>query len=432
MISLIDFLRAFCFVACLLTGIYYAVLYRHQSIITETIWFHIMCIVQCVFANFTLSMYPGRFFYDNTSSSLIVNLFMISAALETLCLSMYEDTYILPNPPQLSALFNGITMGLAILGLIVPRRYSHPVFFLIVAAAVYTDIYGIIVSIKRMRRGDKHYLFSVIAFSLNTAAYIPDFYSVLFHKNWLCVHTLLIPIFLGLNLILLAMQYRESTERVRKLSASLSETITRIKHSENALQCTQMKSEFLNETLDFIQEKCDSDPFTAEDLTINLSKYLRHTLNFQQLKGSVPLDNELELTRAYIAIEKEKHPTIDFKIKVPTPLPDIDVPALSIQPLVENALEHGVINMKQDGKITITITPYRDYCHIDVSDNGAGIPPEILSTLPDSYANSARVGLFSIHNRLVNLFSTGLVLQSEPEFGTSVSFVVPPHSKTRE
>jgi len=161
-----------------------------------------------------------------------------------------------------------------------------------------------------------------------------------------------------------------------------------------------------------------------------LSKYLRHTLNFQQLMGVVPLSNEIELTKAFVAIEKERIPGLKVEYKFPNPLPDFHIPPLSIQPLVENAIDHGFSAKSVDPKVTLTIIPYRDYYHIDVSDNGNGMDEEVAAKLTDSLNDSARIGIYNIHTRLINLFGKGLVIQSAPGVGTSVSFVVPPDAES--
>ena len=110
-------------------------------------------------------------------------------------------------------------------------------------------------------------------------------------------------------------------------------------------------------------------------------------------------------------------------------VPNVYVPPLSIQPLVENALVHGFRDKEAEGKITISITPYKDYCHIDVSDNGNGISEEMLQGLPASFAQTAHIGLYNIEKRLMSKFHTGLVIQSEEGLGTSISFTVPPEGK---
>ena len=76
--------------------------------------------------------------------------------------------------------------------------------------------------------------------------------------------------------------------------------------------------------------------------------------------------------------------------------------------------------------------PFKDYCQIDVSDNGVGIPQETLEGLPDNFPQTTRIGLYNIEKRLRARFGKGLVIQSAQGVGTSVSFVVPPSTSASE
>jgi two-component system, sensor histidine kinase ChiS len=107
-------------------------------------------------------------------------------------------------------------------------------------------------------------------------------------------------------------------------------------------------------------------------------------------------------------------------------LPVFMIPPLSIQPLVENAICHAFDETVLNPRVTITIISYRDYFQIDVSDNGVGMDEKTVSELTEVLHDTARIGIYNIHNRLVNLFGKGIVVQSAKGVGTSVSFVVPP------
>ena len=92
---------------------------------------------------------------------------------------------------------------------------------------------------------------------------------------------------------------------------------------------------------------------------------------------------------------------------------------------MENAICHAFDETVLNPKVTITIISYRDYFQIDVSDNGVGMDEETVSELTEVLHDTARIGIYNIHNRLVNLFGKGIVVQSAKGVGTSVSFVVP-------
>lgn len=428
---MITLLRAVCVSCCFLTGFYYFILFHvtgknaHRNL-----WYPVLCLMFGINCLLRMACHPYLLYGTDSSFSISDNLFFITLNLSCLAMTLFNKHN--GNDRQKGRHFyaSAYCSGLAaLLSLAVPEEFALPFYLLSLFLCLVTYIYGFYSSLIIFRTETKTAIFSLVSYGLLTLSLIPDTIFILLGWDVVSIRFIMVPIFLVLHMVMLTMQYSESLNRTRQLSKALSETIEKIGHSSNALKCTQMKPDFLYETLDLIKDKCDADPFTAEDLTIALSKYLRHTLNFQQLKGIVPLTNELELTKAYIAIERERYINIKFVYKLPEEIPEIYVPPLSIQPLIENALVHGFRDFNAEGKITISVIPYQDYCNIDVSDNGQGIPEEMLSGLPASFAQTAHIGLYNISKRLTDIFGKGLVIQSVAGVGTSISFTVPPEGK---
>ena len=420
-------LQAFCVATCLLTGAYYLILFRYYKGLHRTLWFPVLCFCLAFSVEGGLCHTPGQYmsadvvdlaFYDNS--------FLILLNVSSLVMNLYNGSAIAVQKNRFYHIYNYIAGLLAILSIIMPPALVPSAYILSSLVCVIAYIYGLYVSFKMYSTQSQTYIFSVVSYILLLVSFIPSSILLILKIDFISIRALMIPIYVLLHIYMLTVRYRESIYRTKKMADSLAETIETIEHSDNALQCTQLKSDFLYESLDLISEKCDSDPFIAEDLTISLSKFLRHTLNFQQLKGIVPLSNELELTRAYVSIEKEMHPNLNFVYKLPDILPSVSVPPLSIQPLVENAIEHGLDLDNKEGKVTLTVMPFKDYTQIDVSDNGAGIPQETLDGLPDNFPQTTRIGLYNIQRRLFERFGKGLVIQSAQGVGTSVSFMVPP------
>lgn len=416
---------------CLLTGIYYFILFRYKGNERNALWFPILCLAFAIHLNFRIGV-------DNTELSTVLllsdldildNFYIASQALCALAINLYASSCIYLARSKWINLFDILCLIIAGVSFIASGSFLSALYYISGACLFIGYMYGLVASFRMYKLKSKLYVYSIISYALLIVGFFPGVILALFDAKSFSLRAILIPIYIILHVIMLTRQYRESIYKTSDLAKSLEETIEKIGHSDNALICTQMKQDFLNDTLDLISEKCGTDPYTAEDLTVSLSKYLRHTLNFQQLKGVVPLSNELELTRAYIAIEKEKHPGVEFVTKIPNPAPDILIPPLTIQPLIENALEHGILKDRTEGKISLTITIYHEYCHIDVSDNGIGIPENELSRIPGSYTTTARIGLYNIHTRLIARYGKGLVIQSSTGVGTSVSFVVPPDSQ---
>lgn len=426
---MITILRAFCVVSCLISGIYASIIFYFFRDAKRMVFFAALCF--CLFVNVNLSMsaYPCTIYDADYLKTLSPNVALVTMALANLFMSLYIGFQNPGKPFPIASYYNTFLVVLSIVSIIIPDAYVIHMYVLLTLLGLMAGARAIYTSSRSIKEGHSEFIYPTIAHILMMITISGELITVLLRIKIFGFRIIFLPFFLMFHGLMTALSYGNSIKKTQKLSASLSDTIERINHSNNALMCTQMKSEFLYRSLDLISKKCEEDPFSAEDLTVSLSKYLRHTLNFQQLMGVVPLSNEIELTKAFVAIEKERYPGLKVEYKFPDPLPDFHIPPLSIQPLVENSIEHGFSEKTKDPKVTLTIIPYRDYYHIDVSDNGAGMDEDVAASLTDSLNDSARIGIYNIHTRLINLFGKGLVIQSAPGVGTSVSFVVPPDAE---
>jgi sensor histidine kinase YesM len=137
------------------------------------------------------------------------------------------------------------------------------------------------------------------------------------------------------------------------------------------------------------------------------------------------LSEELATVRAYLSIEKERFRDkllisydIDEAVK-------ISIPLLTIQPLVENALRHGIFKKPGGGSVEISVKNLRDFVVIKVKDDGVGIPEATLSEILEKGMGSSGVGLKNINKRLILHYGQGLELESKEGCGTSVIIRIP-------
>lgn len=424
-----EFLRTLCVISCLASGIYTWISYYFFRNAKRTMWYSFLCITLALNCNNLYAILPFRILDSSNYGELSVNISLATFAMVVLCVNIYAGASVPGGPTRFHTITNFILLILTGTGIVASGPAVFMLFLLISLAACVVFIHASYDSYKQVAAKQPTYLFAITICSLMAIGTVLDVCFIFAGKLFVSFRVLCTPLLLIAHAVTMNIRYKESIQRTQKLTSSLSDTLERIQHSDNALMCTQMKADFLYKSLNLITQKCDEDPFVAEDLTISLSKYLRHTLNFQQLKGIVPLSNEIELTKAYIAIEKERNPHISFEYHFPNPLPEFHIPPLSIQPLVENAIEHGLAGKTEGAKVTITIIPYKDYFHIDVSDNGLGMDEDTVASLTESLHETARVGIYNIHTRLIKLFGKGVVISSAPGIGTSVSFVVPPDAQ---
>lgn len=422
-------IRSFCVAACLLSCLYSFILFRFFETNRKVLFTYvILCISMAIHVNNYITLFPYKLFEDTYTLGLDDNYYMATFSLVNLTVNMYSHASMESRVSKAAIIYDLSSLFLAAAAMIVPSQLNLYFYSLLYGLSIFSFIDATAFSYKMYNEVSKTYIFSFIAFLLMLVSCILSGIFFLQGLEYYSPRMVALPLFLLLHAIRIMFKYRESLGKTKELASSLVKTIEQINHSDNALMCTQMKTNFLYNTLDLISERCDSDPDTAEYLTIYLSKYLRHTLNFQQLSGAVTLSNEIELLKAYIAIEKEAHPGITFEYNLPEEIPDIQLPPLSIQPLVENAIAHGIMPKGGDGRITVTIMPFRDFFHVDVSDNGVGISEAMLSKLPECFPTTVGIGLYNISTRLKKMFDSDLVIQSTPGIGTSVSFMLPPHA----
>ncbi len=215
----------------------------------------------------------------------------------------------------------------------------------------------------------------------------------------------------------------ELLARVRTL-AGMKTSADKVKAAEMAFMQAQIKPHFLFNALNAISSFCDSDPERAQQLIDAFSQYLRFSFDFKSMESYGTLERELTFVSSYLEVEKAR---FGDKLLV---IFDIDsdvsvkLPVLSIQPLVENAINHGLRKKSGSGVVTVSVKKIPDAIRITVADDGQGISEEKLATLLEKNAGRG-IGLWNIDSRLKKLYGTGLYLESALDHGTIVSFFIP-------
>ena len=180
---------------------------------------------------------------------------------------------------------------------------------------------------------------------------------------------------------------------------------------------SQIRPHFVYNTLGSIEQLCKLDPPKAADLVHNFAKYLRG--NFGELDNPKPIlmSQEMEHVHHYISIENVRFPDMTFTFEMKSE--DFRIPALTVQPIVENAIKHGLMKLQRGG--TINVVSYETdeaYC-ISIVDDGAGFDTGVL--LDDR----AHVGLRNIRERLKVMVNGRLDIESTVGIGTKVLVTIP-------
>lgn len=213
--------------------------------------------------------------------------------------------------------------------------------------------------------------------------------------------------------------------RVRSLT-DLKESVNERLRLEAAYLQAQIQPHFLFNTLNSISALASFDINRMTLLVDAFSSYLRLSFNFLNAEPMIPIERELELVHAYLYIEKERFEdrmTIEWDI---TENLHFQLPPLTIQPLVENAVRHGILSRSKGGTVSISIKEQREHIEITITDNGKGMTTEQLQDLLGNQSNNARgIGFQNTHKRLLRVYGKGLHIKSIEGVGTTVSFIVP-------
>lgn len=191
----------------------------------------------------------------------------------------------------------------------------------------------------------------------------------------------------------------------------------KLTESRISTMMSQIRPHFIYNTLGSIEQLCNIDPPKASELVHNFAKYLRG--NFGELDNPKPIlmSQEMEHVRYYVNIENVRFPdmTISFEINSG----DFQIPALSIQPIVENAIKHGLMKLEKGG--TIRVVSYEtdsDYCVL-VEDDGVGFDTGVL------LEERQHVGIRNIRGRLKAMVNGTLEIESIKGVGTKVIIKIP-------
>jgi two-component system sensor histidine kinase LytS len=201
------------------------------------------------------------------------------------------------------------------------------------------------------------------------------------------------------------------------------ETLSRLK-SEAELKSlqAQIHPHFIFNALNTIISLIRIEPFKAKDLLLSLATFLRYSLKKER---EIPLREELSYVEAYLSIEQARYGDkfrVNYHIQ-PTVNLDILIPPFTIQPLVENAIKHGLKPKLEGGEIFIKILDNNDSIVISVEDNGVGTN-NFLNNLSE---RGSGLGLYLVNERLKRFYGEESILniRSFPNIGTEVTFKIP-------
>ncbi|HET9257461.1 MAG TPA: histidine kinase [Pseudonocardiaceae bacterium] len=213
--------------------------------------------------------------------------------------------------------------------------------------------------------------------------------------------------------------------------AELDESRSRLAHAEVRALRAQISPHFIYNALTTISSTIKTDPEEARELLIEFAEFTRYS--FRATGEFTTLAEELNNIDRYLILEKARFgDRLQVKLQIAPEVLPVVLPFLALQPLVENAVRHGLAGKPGGGTVSVIAEDAGSDCVISVEDDGIGMDPDKLrDEMTDSHVTGAHVGLGNVHDRLRGAFGDecGLIVETAPNAGTKVSMKVPKFSR---
>jgi signal transduction histidine kinase len=224
----------------------------------------------------------------------------------------------------------------------------------------------------------------------------------------------------------------ELKARIGSLLA-MKESLVKAIELEVAFLQSQIKPHFLYNVLNSIVASSYTDAERSRKLTEDLADYLRGSFRFSNAEHRITFEEEFGLIRTYVEIEKARFKDrLRFEVDIEERMFRVSIPPLLLQPLVENAIRHGIGHRVEGGTVKLTAYEAEGEYRFVIEDDGVGIETGMLRRLGQlTVSGSDRrqgVGLLNINKRLKYAYGTGLEMESRPGRGTKVTVRIPAES----
>lgn len=199
----------------------------------------------------------------------------------------------------------------------------------------------------------------------------------------------------------------------------LAEQERELSESRTAVMLSQIQPHFLYNTLCVIQAMCTDDPPAAAQTTAEFADYLRGNLDSLRRKEPIPFEQELQHTQIYLSLEQKRYDErlrVEYDIRADGFL----LPALTLQPVVENAVKHGVSEREEGGTVRISTEETKRAYTITVRDDGVGFDVSAVK-----HDGRSHIGISSVRERLAAMCGGTLEIESTPGEGTTALITIP-------
>lgn len=230
------------------------------------------------------------------------------------------------------------------------------------------------------------------------------------------------PLYLAttLSLILIYLLFHvDMAKQLAENEIKLAEKEKELAESRISIMLSQLQPHFMYNVLNSIYYLCGSNPDEARTAIDKFADYLRNNMESVQQAELIPFEKEYEHIQTYLDLEKIRFGD-DLEIIYDIGFTNFKVPPLTVQPLVENAVKHGVTKKRGGGSVTISTRETAEACIITISDTGKGFDLQ-------NYENDGRlhVGIKNVRERLEVMAGGKLEITSEKDIGTKAAVTIP-------
>ncbi len=330
-----------------------------------------------------------------------------------------------------SRIIGNITLSLffiSIITVLILQQYAAidltatmPYVFGVIAVCAAVMVVLLCMEIKRNR----HALIFLVSWSplvVTLVLDILDRYLFLSEERFFNYGLMIIMVYQIIRIIFdLRRQYKEAI-RYQQVQKELYE-------AKVGIMVSQIQPHFMYNALTSIAMMCQIDPDTAQEATITFAKYLRGNMDSLKQKKPIPFTQELEHLKKYLYIEKLRFADL-LQIEYDIQATDFVLPQLSIQPLVENAVKHGVGMAENGGTVTIATRETDSSFEIIITDDGVGFD----TAAPLKQDGRSHVGMENTRQRVKELCGGEIRVESTIGQGTTATIILPkegqPHENT--
>ncbi len=186
---------------------------------------------------------------------------------------------------------------------------------------------------------------------------------------------------------------------------------------------SQVQPHFLYNCLNSIYFLCEKDPQKAQEAISNFSDYLRMNMDALSSTESVPFKLELKHVGNYLQLEKMRYED-ELNVEYDLAERDFVIPAITLQPIVENAVKHGISKSENGGNIKISTIRNDEAIEIYIEDDGVGFDVSALEQ-ENTEDERSHIGIRNVRERLKVMCGGDMIIDSKPGVGTRVTIVLP-------